>query len=429
MFYLDTEVPVQLLLAFKTSPSAVPVDASEQPHLEAKAKADIFNNLTVLEEQLSDKTFIVGESVTLADISLFAAYMTILKLGAVAASSFPALHRWFMTVAMLSKVKEIVGDCTVLAGCSDPAGGSMECIGVAGASTGGKWDRRRTRVKELLQASDTAIGKQVVLKGWVRTIRAAEKGATLFVELTDGSTVRGVQLVITTAGTEGATAVADCGGVGASLSATGHVVASPAKGQTIEVHVKQVTVLGAVYGGEGGTVGGKHYPMSKKQHTEKFLREKAHLRPRSKVFSAAMRIRHAMAFATHKFFNDRGFVYVHTPLITAADCEGAGEQFTVSTLLNDGTKTADIPTDPASGCVDYSKDFFGRRCCMTVSGQLNVETHACAMSDVYTFGPTFRAENSHTSRHLAEFWMIEPEICFADLADDLALAVSAIFSL
>jgi len=161
--------------------------------------------------------------------------------------------------------------------------------------------------------------------------------------------------------------------------------------------------------------------MAKKQHTLEFLREKAHLRPRSKVFSSAMRMRHAMAFATHKFFNERGFVYVHTPLITAADCEGAGEQFAVTSLLPEHAKAASLPVDK-QGCVDFSKDFFGRRCCLTVSGQLNVETHACALSDVYTFGPTFRAENSHTARHLAEFWMIEPEICFAQLADDMALA-------
>ena len=129
-----------------------------------------------------------------------------------------------------------------------------------------------------------------------------------------------------------------------------------------------------------------------------------------------------MAFATHQFFHERGFVYVHTPLITAADCEGAGEQFTVTSLLPEKVKVADIPKT-ADGRVDFTKDFFSRQCSLTVSGQLNVETHACALSDVYTFGPTFRAENSHTSRHLAEFWMIEPEICFADLDDDAALAV------
>ena len=181
-------------------------------------------------------------------------------------------------------------------------------------------------------------------------------------------------------------------------------------------------MLGPVYGGDNGEIGGKNYPMAKKAHGLEFLREKAHLRPRSKVFSSALRLRHAMAFATHKFFNDRGFVYVHTPLITGADCEGAGEQFVVTTLLPEHAKVSDVPVVKASGQVDFTKDFFGRRCCLTVSGQLNVETHACALSDVYTFGPTFRAENSHTARHLAEFWMIEPEICFAELVDDMALA-------
>jgi asparaginyl-tRNA synthetase len=139
------------------------------------------------------------------------------------------------------------------------------------------------------------------------------------------------------------------------------------------------------------------------------------------MFSSALRMRHAMAFATHKFFNERGFVYTHTPLITGSDCEGAGEQFTVTSLLPDNVLLKDIPVDK-NGKVDFSKDFFSKKCSMTVSGQLNVETHACALSDVYTFGPTFRAENSHTARHLAEFWMIEPEICFATLADDMALA-------
>jgi asparaginyl-tRNA synthetase len=189
------------------------------------------------------------------------------------------------------------------------------------------------------------------------------------------------------------------------------------------VNVTKAEVLGCVYGGENGTVGGKFYPMAKKKHSAEYLREKAHLRPRTKVFSSTMRMRHAMAFATNKFFNDKGFIYVHTPLITAADCEGAGEQFTVTTLLPEHAKLKDIPVD-SKGNVDFSKDFFSRRAGLTVSGQLNVETHACALSDVYTFGPTFRAENSHTSRHLAEFWMIEPEICFAELVDDMALAVS-----
>ena len=284
-----------------------------------------------------------------------------------------------------------------------------------------KWSRGRIRVKELLNQGDSAIGQSVVVKGWIRTTREAEKGKVLFVELTDGSTPRGLQLVLQSSKISNFESVNSCGGPGASLSVKGNVVASPAKGQTIEIDVTEVEVLGPVYGGENGEIGGKLYPMSKKQHSLEFLRDIAHLRPRSKVFSAALRVRHAMAFAIHQFFNERGFVYVHTPLITAADCEGAGEQFAVTTLLPEHGKVSDIPATP-TGLIDYSKDFFSRRCCLTVSGQLNVETHACALSDVYTFGPTFRAENSHTSRHLAEFWMIEPEICFAELADDMKLA-------
>ena len=261
------------------------------------------------------------------------------------------------------------------------------------------------------------------MKGWIRTTRMADKNRFMFVELTDGSTVKGVQIVIDFTTTTGATDVENCGGVGASIAVKGVIAKSKGTGQTIEVAAISATVIGPVYGGDDGTVGAKNYPMAKKAHSLEFLREKAHLRVRSKMFSSAMRLRHAMAFATHQFFNERGFVYTHTPLITGADCEGAGEQFTVTTLLGDHAKPGDIPVDK-NGFIDFGRDFFGKKCSMTVSGQLNVETHACALSDVYTFGPTFRAENSHTSRHLAECWMIEPEICFADLRDDMALAVS-----
>jgi len=290
------------------------------------------------------------------------------------------------------------------------------------AAEGGKWDRHRIRVKDLLVQGEAAVGKDAVMKGWIRTTRYANNNQIMFIELTDGSTVKGIQVVVDMATTEGAEAVANCGGVGASISAKGSIVASSGKGQVVELAASSVEVIGAVYGGENGTVGAKGYPMAKKAHSLEYMRENAHLRVRTKMFSSAMRLRHAMAFATHKFFNERGFVYTHTPLITGADCEGAGEQFAVTTLFSgEHPKGTEVPLDK-DGNVDFSKDFFGRRCNLSVSGQLNVETHACALSDVYTFGPTFRAENSHTSRHLAEFWMIEPEICFADLADDMALA-------
>lgn len=406
-------------LEFSWEELEVPLQAStisSDVAVRAKVKQDTHNSLSVLEDHLSSRTYIVGETISLGDVSIFVAFLELLNTGLLEAQSFRALNRWARTIAAQPRFSSILGEKVKVLYQS-----LKNLVGSSSSATSGKWDRHRTRVKELLKEGDAAIGKEVVVKGWVRTIRTAEKGLVLFVELTDGSTVRAIQLVLNSSTTKGAKEVGDSGGAGACLAIVGTVVASPAKGQTIEIHVTDAKVLGAVYGGDNGEIGGKNYPMAKKQHTLEFLREKAHMRPRSKVFSSALRVRHAMAYATHKFFNDRGFVYVHTPLITAADCEGAGEQFAVSTLLPEHAKLKDIPVDKA-GNVDFSKDFFGRRCCLTVSGQLNVETVACALSDVYTFGPTFRAENSHTARHLAEFWMIEPEICFADLVDDMGLA-------
>jgi len=205
----------------------------------------------------------------------------------------------------------------------------------------------------------------------------------------------------------------------------------------VEVQASKVVVLGAVFAGEGKAedgglaVGGAKYPLAKKGHSLEYLRTLAHLRPRTKAYASTQRLRNAMAYATHSFFHARGFLYVHTPLITGADCEGAGEMFAVTTLLPKDPK-GDLPRVEKGaakgglagevGDVDYSKDFFGAQAGLTVSGQLNVETHCCALSDVYTFGPTFRAEDSHTNRHLAEFWMIEPEIAFATLQQDMDLA-------
>jgi len=286
------------------------------------------------------------------------------------------------------------------------------------------FQRGRTVIKEILveRGGGAAVGETVTIKGWARTIREGNKGALLFIELNDGSTAMSMQAVLEAEKTEGfeEATPAKCGGVGASFAITGTLVKSPAKGQEVELHATQVVVLGKVYGGENGEVGGKLYPLSKKAHSMEYLRTNAHLRARTRVTSSVMRVRHAMAYATHKFFNDRGFKYVHTPLITGADCEGAGEMFTVTTLLPE-KGAPKLPTLP-DGSIDFAKDFFGKRTSLTVSGQLNVETYACGLSDVYTFGPTFRAENSHTTRHLAEFWMIEPEIAFADLEMDMALA-------
>ncbi|DAZ98537.1 TPA: hypothetical protein N0F65_007036 [Lagenidium giganteum] len=294
---------------------------------------------------------------------------------------------------------------------------SYETDAVVSATVHTKLDtlfrRNRIRVKELLEAGVKLDGQTVNVKGWGKTLREAGAGAFAFLELNDGSTFSGVQVVITRESTEGFEAAIESGGVGASFSVVGTVVKSPAKGQEIEIKATKVHVY-------GGVPDSATYPMSKKRHTLEHLRTHAHLRPRSNIHGAAMRVRNAMAFATHEFFNTRGFLYIHTPIITESDCEGAGEMFSVSTLLSkhpDGK----LPTT-TEGKIDFTKDFFDRPSFLSVSGQLNVETHCCALSDVYTFGPTFRAENSNTSRHLAEFWMVEPEIAFADLTDNINLA-------
>ena len=408
--WTEIEVPLQVFAQLRSGSSQVSgLSDAEKFALEAKIKKDLSNAIRSLENHLGDKTYMVGEKISLADVSLCCALGALSKMGLLDSIAYPSVIRWLMTASTVPKVANLIGDL------------SSSVISDRGDYDFGKWTRRRLRIKELLKDGTKAIGREVTIKGWIRTCRSAEKGKIYFLELNDGSTVRSVQIVLDIESCTGAEAVAGAGGVGASVSVIGVVVESPAKGQEIEVKGIFAEVIGAVYGGERGEIGGKNYPMSKKQHTLEFLREKAHLRPRSKVFSSAMRLRNAMAFATHKFFNERGFVYVHTPLITAADCEGAGEMFSVTTLFTEDGKPGDLPT-LKNGQIDFSKDFFGRRASLTVSGQLNVETHACALSDVYTFGPTFRAENSHTSRHLSEFWMIEPEICFADLADNMALA-------
>lgn len=428
----DVEVPLQVIIALESGEPEFIVAADEKKDIEATAKKDIAKALAVVEAQLgSENQYLSSKDVvTIADISLFCVCMELQKKG-LFTGSIPKLTKWFGVVA--SAVGSAVPPTpaaaagggpapAVIAPPAAPPATATVTTTASVAAAPGKWGRCRIRIKELLAQGEASIGSVVTLKGWVRTSRSAEKGSTLFVEINDGSTVKGVQLVLNSSTTTGFKAIDGCGGVGASVACTGNVVASPAKGQVVEIHVTSAECIGPVYGGDKpGEIGAKNYPMAKKAHSLEYLREKAHLRIRSKMFSSAMRMRHAMAFATHKFFNERGFIYTHTPLITGADCEGAGEQFVVTTMLPEHVKPKDLPVDK-DGNLDYSKDFFSKRCCLTVSGQLNVETHAHGLSDVYTFGPTFRAENSHTARHLAEFWMIEPEICFAELSDDMALA-------
>jgi asparaginyl-tRNA synthetase len=260
---------------------------------------------------------------------------------------------------------------------------------------------QRTLVKDALAAKEPT--NAIFLAGWVRTRRDAK--AFSFIELNDGSSLKGIQ-VIADAQLPGYAQIEKVT-TGASISVQGKLVPSKGQGQQWEVVAESFTVIGEA---------DATYPLQKKGHSLEFLREIAHLRPRSNLFGAVFRVRSRLAFAVHRFFQERGFFYIHTPIITASDCEGAGELFRVTTL---------DPTHPPmteSGEVDFKKDFFGKHTYLTVSGQLEGEIFACALSNIYTFGPTFRAENSNTSRHASEFWMIEPEMAFVDLAGNMAVA-------
>ena len=265
-------------------------------------------------------------------------------------------------------------------------------------------DLRRVRIAELLKDPTPYIGKEVDVKGWVRSRRGNKY--VQFVALNDGSTINNLQIVfdlqkfsdeqlkpITT---------------GSSIHVQGQLVESQGKGQSVEIQAENLEIY--------GTANPDEYPLQKKGHSLEFLREIAHLRPRTNTFGAVFRVRAALAYAIHKFFTEKGFYYFHTPLITASDCEGAGAMFQVTTLpLNDLPKNEE-------GTIDYSEDFFGRQSCLTVSGQLEGELGATSLGAIYTFGPTFRAENSNTPRHLSEFWMIEPEIAFADIRENMDIA-------
>lgn len=256
-------------------------------------------------------------------------------------------------------------------------------------------------------AGEAPQDEVVTVKGWVRTRRDSKAGIS-FVQVSDGSCFHPVQ-VVAPATLENYTSEILKLTAGCAVEAVGKIVPSPAKGQPFEMQAESLKVLGWVEDPD-------HYPIQPKPHSVEYLREVAHLRPRTNIIGAATRVRHTLAQAIHGFFDQQGFVWVNTPIITASDCEGAGEMFRVSTL-----DLANLPRDD-KGKIDFSKDFFGKEAFLTVSGQLNVETYCMAMSKVYTFGPTFRAENSNTSRHLAEFWMVEPEIAFANLSDDATLA-------
>ena len=264
---------------------------------------------------------------------------------------------------------------------------------------------KRTKVIDLLKRpEETGLGNKVCVKGWVRTKRG--NNSVAFIAINDGSIVSNIQVVADP--TKFDEALMKQITTGSCLCVTGTLVESQGKGQTVEIQADTIEVY--------GTADPEVYPLQKKGHSMEFLREIAHLRPRTNYFGCVLRLRHAMAFAIHKFFNDKGFFYLHTPLITASDAEGAGEMFNVTTFdLNNIPRTED-------GQVDFKKDFFGKHTNLTVSGQLEGELGALALGSIYTFGPTFRAENSNTPRHLAEFWMIEPEMAFYDITDNMDLA-------
>lgn len=263
----------------------------------------------------------------------------------------------------------------------------------------------RTRIAHLLDAA--RIGETVTVRGWVRTRRDSKAGLS-FVNLHDGSCFAALQVVAPDSLANYADEVQRLT-AGCAIAVRGTLVESKGKGQSVELAAEHVEVIGWVDDPET-------YPMQPKRHSMEYLREVAHLRPRTNLIGAVTRVRHCLSMAVHRFFHERGFYWIHTPIITGADTEGAGQQFRVSTL-----DFANLPRT-AGGAVDFAQDFFGKETHLTVSGQLNVEAFCLAMSDVYTFGPTFRAENSNTRRHLSEFWMIEPEIAFADLDADATLA-------
>ncbi len=261
-----------------------------------------------------------------------------------------------------------------------------------------------TKVKDVFRNTDEYAGKTIEIGGWIRTLRSSK--AFGFIELNDGSFFKSIQIVFEDGKIDNYAEITKLG-VGAAIIVKGTLVLTPEAKQPFEIKAEEIAV-------EGTTT--PDYPLQKKKHSFEFLRTISYLRPRTNTFAATFRVRSLAAYAIHMFFQQRGFVYVHTPIITGSDCEGAGEMFQITTL--------DMTNPPRNedGTIDYSKDFFGKQTNLTVSGQLSAETYALAFRDVYTFGPTFRAENSNTTRHAAEFWMIEPEIAFADLTDDMELA-------
>lgn len=404
-------------------------------HARKVASAKVPVLLAQLDAHLKTRTFIASERITVADISIASALVPYEgTLSHMPSDQLVNVKRWLATCLHQPQFASVLsGGSTSSVTSSAGTGTAVKVRGApeGSAATGwsavvgtgvdtelpvSKFRRHRQRVCELLAYGEASIGQPVVVCGWARQCREGGAGKIYFLQINDGSCFDSIQCVCEDGKTEGFASLASAGATGASFKVEGELVKSPAKGQAVEVLALKVTIL-------GGIEDPATYPLSAKKLKLETLRDMQHLRPRTNTLGAVTRVRNACAFATHKFFQERGFAYIHTPILTNSDCEGAGEMFQVTTVLPEAEhgKIADIPkTD--KGVIDYKKDFFGKPAMLTVSGQLQVEAFAEALCDVYTFGPTFRAENSHTSRHLAEFWMIEPEIAFATLEEDMCLA-------
>ncbi|GBG24668.1 Asparagine--tRNA ligase [Hondaea fermentalgiana] len=456
-YAVDVLDPLAEVACLKAGTSLAKVAGDAADEVTARStKALVDEVCAVVDKKLRKASYLVGDALTFADVAVASALVGPLRSAIEAKprqSKLSNVSRWFETILKESSMDACLespfsfyaGKAAQAAAAGEAAAkAAAKATSITGAAMGAEqvpmgklFKRSHSRVKDILETdSKTAVGKTVSVCGWARTVRSAGKGSLAFVELNDGSCQASLQVVCSAQDTTNFDQLVGAGGVGSSHRFVGTLVAPQRAEQAIELKADIVEVL--------GTVDPKEYPLSKTGnksagHSVEFLREQAHLRARTNLIACVARVRNACAFAIHDFFRLQGFQYVHTPIITASDCEGAGEMMAVTTMLgkaeeNKGklpTVTAELAKkyaldDPNTklkeGDVDYTKDFFSKPAFLTVSGQLNVETYACALSDVYTFGPTFRAENSHTSRHLAEFWMVEPELCFASLKDDIDLA-------
>lgn len=434
-------------LAEVTAKAGTKLTAKQAGALRKRAAERASAFLSMLQSRLAGRTYLVSECLTLADIAIAPSVLRSTLAGTLPSVAAPDLTRWALTCAHHPALAAVLGPVDVAAvsagaakaaalpaaeqaaelaaapavsgaGADESAapaaaggpsasgtGGVLDNLGSASAGAlsaspafPAMWSRGRSRFSEVVTAGLSAVGETVTVGGWVRSARKQRN--MVFIDASDGSTMQNLQLVVKEddlgkEAFESAVALS----TGTSLRATGTVVATR-DGKGVEVDVSAFRVL--------GTSDASVYPIAKGRISVDKLREVQHLRPRTRIMAAVTRVRNACAFATHRFYQERGFLYIHTPLITCSDCEGAGEMFGVTTLMPEDPKGG-VPRGK-DGAIDYKKDFFGKPAALTVSGQLQVESFACAMCDVYTFGPTFRAENSNTARHLAEFWMIEPEI-------------------